>query len=140
MKATILKAVEIDIKYLKVVAGVRYWEDAEINGVDDTENGENIPCKEGVNWCPIINIETGRITNWEQGKTASIHYKVCDEGEYWLCDAGYNEVYKYRGHYVPDVLYPKEDGYGDYIIMDIDTDGYIKDFKIDIQDFIDYGE
>ena len=68
----------LDLKLLIVKAGVRYWEDSEVNGENDTENGENIPCKIGELWCPQIEIETGKILNWEQGKKAEIHYKVAD--------------------------------------------------------------
>ncbi|MBF1490742.1 MAG: hypothetical protein HXN77_09620, partial [Prevotella pallens] len=30
--------------------------------------------------------------------------------------------------YVPEVLCPKGEGYGDYIIMTVDKDGFIKDW------------
>lgn len=35
MKITINKPTEFEAVYLKVDAGVRYWEDAEVNGVKD---------------------------------------------------------------------------------------------------------
>ena len=37
MKATIPITKEVEIKILRVKAGVRYWEDASINGNEDTE-------------------------------------------------------------------------------------------------------
>ena len=37
MKATIKNKKEIDVRYLKVDAGVRYWEDADVNGVPDID-------------------------------------------------------------------------------------------------------
>lgn len=37
--------------------------------------------------------------------------------------------------YVPDTLCPKESGYGDYIIMDIDENGMISDWNFEIKDF-----
>ena len=37
--------------------------------------------------------------------------------------------------YVPDTLCPKEKGYGDYIVMDIDENGMIEDWDFDIDDF-----
>ena len=37
MKITISKTTEFEAVYLKVDAGVRYWEDAEVNGVSDSE-------------------------------------------------------------------------------------------------------
>lgn len=70
MKAKIKIEKEVELKTLSVKAGVRYWEDAEVNGVEDTD-GTLIPCRNGDDWCPEIDIETGRILNWEQGKTAN---------------------------------------------------------------------
>lgn len=37
MKVTINKPIDIEAKFLKVDAGVRYWEDSEINGVSDSQ-------------------------------------------------------------------------------------------------------
>jgi hypothetical protein len=137
MKVKIKKLVEVEVKTLVVKAEVRYWEDSEINGESDTENGDNIPCKNGDIWNPEIDIETGIISNWEQGKTADIHYKVCDLCGFELKDENGNIVHKEEDGYVPRTLSPKENGYGDYIIMDIDSEGKIKDWKFDIDDFID---
>jgi hypothetical protein len=105
MKTTIKVKIkkEVDIKTLWVEAGVRYWEDATVNGVED-ENGELIPCRDGEYWCPIIDIDNGIITNWEKGVTAKIHYKVCDDGSYYLKDADHNTVLSITENYVPDIL------------------------------------
>lgn len=137
MKVKIKKSVEVEVKILVVKAVVRYWEDSEINGENDTENGDNIPCKIGNVWNPEIDIETGIILNWEKGKTADIHYKVCDLCGFELKDEKGNIVHSEEDGYVPETLAPKERGYGDYIIMDVDSDGKIKDWKFDIDDFID---
>ena len=37
MKITINKPTDIEAKFLKVNAGVRYWEDAKVNGKYDTD-------------------------------------------------------------------------------------------------------
>ncbi len=37
MKITINKPAEFEAVYLKVDAGVRYWEDGRINGKEDTD-------------------------------------------------------------------------------------------------------
>ena len=37
MKATIKNKKEVDVRYLKVDARVRYWEDADVNGVPDID-------------------------------------------------------------------------------------------------------
>lgn len=136
MKRTIKVAKEFDLKELHVKAGVRYWEDTEINGTCDTEDGELMPCVENGNWCPIIEIETGKIKNWENGKTADVHYKVCDAGEYWFKDVQGEKISTDKC-YVPDCMCPNGDGYGDYIIMTIDKDGMIKGWKPDFDDLFE---
>ena len=135
MKAKIQVVKEGDLKLLIVKAGVRYWEDTEVNGESDTENGDNIPCKEGSLWSPHIDIETGKIINWEKGKRAEVHYKVCDCLGYEIQDEKGEIVLSAKDGYVPSTLCPKDNGYGDYIIMDIDEDGQIEDWEFDISDF-----
>ena len=54
-------------------------------------------------------------------------YKVCDEFACDLLDADRKKVYSYEG-YVPDFMCPREEGYGDYIDMWIDEEGFIKDW------------
>jgi hypothetical protein len=127
MKTKIKKEVEVEIKFLKVRAGVRYWEDASVNDIED-EEGDLIPCRNKDNWCPIIDIETGIITNWEQGKKADIHYKVCDDADYYLLDEKYKEVLHKEG-YVPECLAIDDNGYGDYIIIKVDENGLINNWK-----------
>jgi hypothetical protein len=134
MKTTIKIQKEVEIKTLKVEANVRYWEDATVNGVAD-ENGDLIPFRIDEMWCPVIEIDTGIIKDWPIGTVASIHYKVVDEGNYYLIDEDNNTVLSIEQDYVPSILCPKENGYGDYIIMDISENGQIADWKIDITDF-----
>lgn len=138
MKIEIKVIKEVDVKTLHVKAGVRYWEDSTVNDAYDTEFGDNIPCKKDSLWAPIIDIDTGIITNWQKGKTASIHYKVCDAGVYIVKDIEGNEVAKKDG-YVPSILQPGGNGYGDYIIMAIDEKGEIEDWdKNEINEFFDF--
>lgn len=129
MKVTINKPIDYDAVKMEVFASVRYWEDSEINGIEDTEDGDNIPCKSGENWCPVINIDTGVIENWEKGKTANIHYKVVDRCSFGILDNKGEIIFKQEDDYVPSILCPKEDGFGDYIIMDISEDGIIQDWN-----------
>lgn len=129
MKTKIKVEKEVNIKTIVVNAGVRYWEDSEVNGVED-EHGDLIPCRIDDRWKPIINIETGIITNWKKGVVANIHYRVCDDGSYFLKDDKGKTVFKKDG-YVPSFMCPKENGFGDYIIMDVDADGKISDWDID---------
>ena len=114
---------------LIVSAGVRYWEDATVNDVED-EHGDLVPCRNGDNWEPVIELATGRIQNWPEGVTADIHYKVCDAGEYWLAHVDGNKVAKWRGYYVPnDLLCVGDNGCGDYIIFKVGADGRIEGWQ-----------
>lgn len=139
MKAKIKVTKEVEIKTLAIAAKVRYWEDATINGIED-KDGTLTPCKEGDLWKPIIDIDSGVINNWEQGTMARIHFKVCDSGSYYLNDEEGNTVLSIEEYYVPKIACPAENGYGDYIIMDIDENGKIANWKIDIDDFLEEDE
>lgn len=119
---------------LIVSAGVRYWEDARINGTED-EQGTLVPMRKGDRWCPIIELASGRVLDWPLGVTADLHYKVCDDGEYWLADDNNAKLAKYGTDptdtsYVPnDILCIGDNGYGDYIILTVGADGLIVGWK-----------
>jgi hypothetical protein len=114
---------KVPVAFIEVAADVRYWEDASVEGVADV-NGD-IPLREGDTWKPVINLATGEVKGWPQGVTADVHYKVCDEGEYWLQDESGQRVAKWKGCYVPDILSVGDNGYGDYIILKIAEDAKI---------------
>jgi len=124
--------------FLQVSAGVRYWEDAKVDGVEDTE-GDLIPCRDGDYWTPFIDITFGQILNWEKGKTADIHYKICDDGTYTLLDADKNVIIEKEG-YVPDIMCPRGGGYGDYIIMEVDAGGFIQNWTPTLNGLIEEDE
>ena len=115
--------------YIEVSAGVRYWEDASVTGTEDAD-GTLMPMRKGDNWEPVIRLADGMVMDWPQGTKADVHFKVCDAGEYWLLDDERKRVAKWAGYYVPDdFLCPGENGYGDYIIMKVRTDGQIEKWK-----------
>ena len=132
----------VNVKFLHARCGVRYWEDATVNGVRDTD-GSRIPCREGTSadndhlgggtWRLLIELDTGRIIDWPQGTTARVHYKVCDDGTYELLDAERNVVKRIDG-YVPSMC-PDDNGYGDYVIMTIGVDGIIANWRADLTSF-----
>jgi hypothetical protein len=69
------------------------------------------------------------VLGWPEGTTASVHYKVCDAGQYWLEDENGKSA-KWTGDYVPDnLLAIVESGHGDYIILTISADGMIEGWK-----------
>lgn len=129
----VTRTVEVPVSFLKAECCVRYWEDAEINGVAD-EDGTLTPLREGNDWAPLIELATGKVVGWPEGTTASIHFKVCDAGRYSLLDSALNPVLVLDG-YVPRIMCPKESGYGDYVIMDIDASGQIDGWRVDLGDF-----
>lgn len=133
MRCTIMAGKEVYLKTLHISVGVRYWEDGKVNGIEDIE-GNLIPLKNSDSWEPVIEIDNGKIIDWTIGTIASIHYKVCDDGTYLIKDQEGDTIFEYCG-YVPICMSPKENGYGDYIIMDIDENGIIKDWKFNINDF-----
>lgn len=135
MKITLKIEKEFDAKFLQVEAGVRYWEDASVNGKEDTE-GDLIPCRIDDDWCPIIELETGKIINWEIGKTADIHYKVCDDGKYILQDENRDHIKSVQDYVISDLAIG-ESGYGDYIIMKVDENGMIEGWSPTLEDFQD---
>ena len=116
-------------EYIAVNAEVRYWEDTKVNGVEDT-TGTMIPFREGKMWKPVIRVSHGAFVDWPLGVTADIHYKVCDAGTYALLDENKQVVGTWNGCYVPNsFLCHGDDGYGDYIIMKIDAEGFIHDYR-----------
>lgn len=133
MKVELKVTKEFDVKYLLANVGARYWEDSTVNEVEDT-NGDLIPCRDGDSWCPLIDIETGKIVNWEIGKTAKIHYKSCDDNHFKLLDENKNVITSIDG-YVIRMMCPRGGGYGDYVIMSIDENGIIDKFHADFEDF-----
>ena len=136
MKFERKEVVEYDVEKVRCTMNVRYWEDADVNGVEDSE-GDKIPLRKGDTWDITIDLESGIIENWTKGVTASVHYKVCDAGAYQLIDYDGN-VMAERDHYVPSFLAPKGGGYGDYVVINIDENGYIEDWKADSYELQDY--
>lgn len=126
------KVCSVSVAFLRANCHVRYFEDGTLNGQKDVAGA--MPMMHGDLWCPTIDLATGTIKEWPSGAEASIHYKVCDDGVYELLDADQNVVIKKDG-YVPSIMCPGGDGYGDYVIMRIGADGKIKDWRVDLTDF-----
>jgi hypothetical protein len=127
------QTVDTLVRFLKVEAGVRYWQDADVNGEPD-EDGSLIPFRSGDMWCPTIDLDGGFIVDWPRGAVAHVHYKVCDEGVYTLLNENGELVHQIEG-YVPAIMCPNGNGYGDYIIMDIDGEGSIANWRVTLDEF-----
>ena len=114
--------------FIEVRAGVRYWEDGRLNGVEDEEG--HMPLRNGDLWLPVIELATGKVLNWPEGVEAAVHYKVCDEGEYWLLNENRERIAQWKGYYVPnDILCMDGSGFGDYIILKIGGDGLVRNWR-----------
>lgn len=135
MKTTVKINKKVELTILKVSAGVRYWEDAIVNGEQEPERETKIPFRRGDLWCPKIEIDTGIIIGWPKGTTAEIHYKVCDQFSCDVFDDEDNVVLKLQEDYVPRFMCPSENGYGDYIKMTINAEGKIEGWKFDLSAF-----
>ena len=118
---------KIDVATLKAVMCVRYWEDATVNGVED-KDGNLIPLRNSDSWCIAIDVDTGIIRDWPKGVIADVHYKVCGAGAYHLYEFDGTPIAELEG-YVPEIMCPEKNGYGDYVIMKIDGAGKIQNWK-----------
>ncbi len=125
------------VKFLGCLLGVRYWEDAAVNGLKECNDAPTIPLRTIINnrygkdqeyWNIKVNIETGKILDWPHGTVASVHYKVCDDCYFTLFDKNM-EVMKKVESYVPSAIDLYNDSFGDYIIFDIDEEGMIQDWR-----------
>jgi hypothetical protein len=118
----------MDAVYLEVDAGVRYPEDTLVNGQED-DSGARMPFLVNGRWRLRIRLDDGVVMDWPPTLSAEVHYKVADDGEYWLQNADSVRVAKWSGYYVPDAfLCHGDQGFGDYIILNIDG-GRIRDYR-----------
>jgi hypothetical protein len=124
MKTTIKRPVEIEISHVLIKAPVRYEE-------EDIPN--DFPLRKGDMWTAKVNIDTGQIEGWPKGKDGYLHMKVTDSGSYSLLRPDGTEAALLED-YVPGVV-PGESG--DYIILEINTDGVITNWpkKPDVSRF-----
>ena len=151
MEVYISKPIQYDVKTIVVKAVVRYPEDAELieeklddqnrpynNYINDDEENPKMPFIEveydkyghkRFCWQPTIDLENGVIINWPKGVKVHVFYKVCDEFGCTVYDKNDNEVLHYEG-YVPDFMAIEDEGYGDYIDMIVDENGYINDWWV----------
>lgn len=134
MIVEITKKVEVDVKWLQIICPFHYANDIEINGIqfeDDDSEIIGLPLFENGEWNVKIDIDNGTIQDWEIGKSVSIYSKLRDEGNYFVMDGDYNEIAVIKQNYVPDCL----GEYGDYLILSIDENGKVENFKFNIDDF-----
>lgn len=128
MKFKRMVEVESDATHLLAEMGVRYWEDATVNGEDENDNSPTMPFAKNGIWLIKIDLESGAISDWPRGITAETHYKVCDDGVYSLLDG--ETLIQMKDGYVPSML-----GGGDYVKLSIGADGVIANWQADLEYF-----
>lgn len=135
----IFKQVEIDIKYLDVFFGRRFYpDDLEINNESFKELNDifyKYPSLKNINpdgyedlWLRV-DVDTGEVVNWPKIDMEDCYIqdiKIVDEGIYVLVDSNGKRI-ETRG-YVPSCLEIDDNGYGDYFEFTIQSDGKIKDW------------
>lgn len=118
MKFKTLQSVEI--KYIKIDIPCRYNDEDILYDfplrVKDEEG------KEYDRWVATVDLETGQIQEWPNGKTGELFMKVRDEGYYHLLTPDGKEIASIEGDYVPSAV-PGE--FGDYVDLRINEEGII---------------
>ena len=88
-----------------------------------------------------IDLQEGRVVDWNRGEYIRLWGKVCDSGTYTLLDANRRPLWQITG-YVPNKLVPpQENGWGDYIELAIEADGRIADWpkEMGLSEFAENG-
>ena len=140
MEVTLLKQETVNLKYAQCKLRIRNWEVFTVNGKeDDNDNPETPFAKDKKYWCPLIDIDEGKIVDWPQGVTLDVCAKTCDENIVYFFDENKNaiewfdeeeqEVLSCYDGYVPEFLDPSGEGYGDYVELTVDEDGTIEEFN-----------
>ena len=73
-----------------------------------------------------LDLKTGKILDWNYGDFVC-DYKMVDGGLYRINTSSY--YYEIVGEYVPEALAVGDDGWGDYILLDITEDGSVVGFN-----------
>ena len=106
--------VSVDVRRVRLELPVRYWE-------EDIPN--DFPFRQGDTWTAEVEVDTGKVVGWPQGKSGALHMKVCDEGTYTLLDGKGQAIAKIEQNYAPNKAVPG--CYGDYVELDINEHGVV---------------
>lgn len=118
-----------DIRTISVRVYPMSFAAAVVNGGQESDNdGLRMPFVKDGCWHVDIDRATGRIAGWPKGVTAKTYYKSVDENEVILIGQDGETIVNYDG-YVPKFLSIYDNGYGDYVMVEIEPDGHIKDFN-----------
>lgn len=92
----------------------------------DEEIPMDFPCRKGENFEMRVDIDTGKIEGWPDGKSHKMFMTVKDSGTYIILDDHGFTSLELVQEYVPHGLIPGN--YGDTIELDIGPDGVIKNW------------
>ena len=157
---------DIDVRYYVDCSfskdnGETWEKDFEDDDVSDEYVKSQLPCMKEVtftkksiwsgketqetrkDWCPVIDVNDGKILNWTPGFCLSAHFKVCDQGVYVYSSQDESQQIVSTDcdeYYVPDWLDEDGDGCGDYLQITVNGDGTIQDWDKLKRKFFDYTE
>lgn len=120
--------------YIKAVLPTRFPQDSRLNGEWDDEHNPKMPLTTksvGDDWAGhtmtlVIDIESGKVQDWNEGDVADINNKVVDMGVYSILNKDGAEITVIEGDYVPKALQIGSYPDGDYVEITIQADSYIK--------------
>lgn len=87
--------------------------------------------EERQDWCPVIDVNEGKILDWTPGFCLNTHFKVCDQGVYVYSNQDESQQIvscDCDEYYVPKWLDEIDDGCGDYMYISVNGDGTIKNW------------
>jgi hypothetical protein len=102
-----------------------------VNGVEEKEDEPTIFGQTKINgtraWVFDVDRKTGDIIGWPKKKKlfTEVYYKVCDGFNCDFLDENNQKVASYSG-YVPTFICLEDEGYGDYMDINIDETGHIQ--------------
>lgn len=133
MNLTVMKPVEIVAKSIRVNVPIRYGDEDVPHDLpfrrkwQKGDTGDDAPRRRYDRWDVVVGLDTGMIEGWPEGRAASVHLKVCDEGVYTLLSESGNQIARVFEDYVPCCI---PEG-GDYIAFDVDESGHVKGWESD---------
>jgi hypothetical protein len=128
MKVKIPSVIEYNVTHIALECAVNYEEE---------EIPNDFPGRTGDMWRAKINLVTGKIEGWPQGRAEDMHLTVKDCGTYALISDDGREIWRQENGYVPHCVIPGS--YGDTVELKIATDGVITNWprRPDLQTLVE---
>jgi hypothetical protein len=108
--------------------------DIYVDGV--VQEGYTMPFRIGNSFNITIDVEKGQILSWPKNVKTEVYYKIVDGCGYDLKNAAMDTLYSEDGMYVPSDLSIDAPGYGDYMIITIFEEGFIKNWSFNKDNWI----